>query len=211
MQQPPAERIATCCSEAMFGYAEAAAAMWWAATHETIDTCGRMVKAAVPVDPDAKPQSWFNPNAPLQSSFAPNDAASLAAVMPWMGMFGEAPAIESPSALIDPANWFANWPKDLFGSPLPAVAPFAVWLDMFPLRGGPAAWPMAYFMLSAGIPKAVAWPTATANAAMMEAAEVVTGQLQGAFASYRSDGGHAAAANANGWVPMTPTMAAYAS
>ena len=43
---------------------------------------------------------------------------------------------------------------------------------------------------------------------MMEAAEVATGQMQNAMASYRSDGGHAAAAVANNWV-ITPTIAAY--
>lgn len=235
MQQPAAGRITTCCFEAMFGYAEAAAAMWWGAANESIDTCGRIVKAAVPVDPDAKPKSWFNPNAHLQNAYvpqvAPQVAAGLTAVMPWLGMFQQTPAARPSPDLMNPANWFAGWPlngalngpmsgplngpmngpTNLFGSPLPMVSPFEVWLDMFPVRGGPAAWPMAFFMLSAGIPKAVAWPTAAANAAMMEAAEVATGQMHGAYASYRSDGGHASAANANAWFPMTPTMAAYAS
>ncbi len=177
MLQPPAERIATCYCEAMFGYAEAASAMWWAVTHASIDTCASMVKAAS--KDDGKPKSWFNPEA------AP-------------ALFGG-----------DRAAF------DWFGNATGALPSLDIWFDMFPLRGGPAAWPMAFGMLSAGVPKAVAWPAAAANAAMMEAAEVASGEMQNAFASYHSESGYAAAANANGvpywknWAPTTPTIAAY--
>ena len=184
MLQPPAERIATCCSEAMSGYFEAALELWWAATNASIDTCGRMVKAAARADDT--PRSWFDANAPL----APLPGTEMA--LDW---FGCSTAV----------------------SPLVPGMPniFDVWFDMAPMRGGPAAWPMAFYMLSAGVPKAVAWPAAAANAAMMEAAEVATGHIQGVFASYHSDSGYANAANANAltsveeWMPVTPTIAAY--
>lgn len=67
----------------------------------------------------------------------------------------------------------------------------AAWLDLFPLRGPPAAWPLAYLMLAYGVPRSVAMPAAEANAAAIEAVDAAMKPLR-AFASYRSDGGHAA-------------------
>ncbi|MEQ1576844.1 MAG: hypothetical protein ABL894_04255 [Hyphomicrobium sp.] len=196
MPHQKAERIANCCSEAMFGYAEAATAMWWGVANEAIDACGRAVKAAAP-EAEAKPTSWFNPNADSAAYYGQSpanfarksSAQGFPDPMAWLGLFA-APSSALPGAM------------SLFSNPVvPAVNPFEVWFNMFPLRGGPAAWPMAFFMLSAGMPKSVAWPTATANAAMMEAAEVATGQMQSAFSSFRSDSGYASAANFNGWGP----------
>lgn len=176
MSNFPTTRLADCCSEAMFGYAEATTAFWWSATQQTIDACDRAIKAASP-GAEPEPTSWFNP-APGGKAFH----ASVEAVSPWPQM-----------------SWF--------GMPLPAPAaasPFDVWFDMFPLSANPVAWPMAYFMLSAGMPKNVAWPAAKANAAMMEAAGLASDQLQSAFSSYRSDSGYASAANFNGWSGMFP-------
>ena len=186
MPDDSADRFAACCSDALFGYAEAASAMWWAITNQTLDVCGRVVKAAVSEDPSAKPASWFNPNPDGKAHYGGDSALGFTAPAEWMGLFGmpAGPAV-SP-----------------FGA-VPATSPIDVWFNMFPLRGTPAAWPMAFFMLSAGVPKAVAWPTATANAAMMEAAEVATGQLKTAFANYRSDSGYAAAPHVSD-IPFMP-------
>ena len=188
MTKFPATRLADCCSEAMFGYAEATTAFWWSAAQQTVDACDRAIKAASP-GAEAEPTSWFNP-APGGKAF--HD--SVEDTMPWpqMSWFGAEASIPQPFA----------WG----GAAMPAVSPFDVWFNMFPLSANPVAWPMAYFMLSAGVPKDVAWPTAKANAAMMEAAELATGQVQSAFSSYRSDSGYASAANFNanfnGWSGM---------
>ena len=172
MSELPAERIATCCSEAMLGYAEAAQAMWWAAAQEAIDQFSRVVKTVAP-DAEAKPSSWFNSK--LNGHPYYGDAAS----------GGENPAL----SWFDAGAPVAGWPA----TAMPIVSPFEVWLNMFPLRGGPAAWPMAFFMLSTGVPKAVAWPTAEANAAMLEAVEVASEQFKSVFANYRTDSGYATA------------------
>ena len=74
-----------------------------------------------------------------------------------------------------------------------ANAAFTAWLGMFPTAAPPAAWPMAFMMMASGVPRSVAWPTAEANIAVMDAAEVATVSVQQAFASYRSSGGHAVA------------------
>ncbi len=178
MPHTPAKRFTACCSEAMFGYAEATTAMWWGVFHETLDMYDRAARSAEASLPDAKPTSWFNPRPDGQALYAAAGAQSNCAPNNWFGALSSSASAHS---------WGAG--------AMPVVSPFDVWVNMMPLRGGPAAWPMAFFMLSAGVPKSVAWPTAEANAAMMEAAEVASEQLRTVFASYRSDGGHAAAAN----------------
>jgi hypothetical protein len=162
----------------MFGYAEATNAMWWGVFHETLDIYDRAIRSAEASAPDAKPASWFNPRPEGQALYVTAGAQNACAPSNWFGVLGGTASSQ---------GWNA--------ASMPVVSPFDVWLNMMPLRGGPAAWPMAFFMLSAGVPKSVAWPTAEANAAMMEAAEVASEQLRTVFASYRSDGGHAAAAN----------------
>jgi hypothetical protein len=79
---------------------------------------------------------------------------------------------------------------------------------MFPLGTQPMAWPMAYSMMAVGVPRSVAWPTAEANAAALDAAETATRSINNAFSSYRSTGGHALAQIAyaremlNAFVPL---------
>jgi hypothetical protein len=75
----------------------------------------------------------------------------------------------------------------------------AAWLTTFPFMPPTAAWPMAFMMMSQGVPQAVAWPTAEANAAVLDAAEIARRSIKQAFASYQSEGGHAAGGNV--WPP----------
>jgi hypothetical protein len=94
-----------------------------------------------------------------------------------------------------PAPWMPfAWPGLPTSTP-PAAAmnPFAAWLDMVSFRGSPAAWPMACMLIAAGIPRNVAWPTAEANAAAIEVADLARKSLETAFSTYRTDGGHATA------------------
>ena len=50
---------------------------------------------------------------------------------------------------------------------------------------------MAFMMVSSGVPHTVAWPTAEANAAVLDAADAATQSIKKAFASYHTEGGHA--------------------
>jgi hypothetical protein len=47
--------------------------------------------------------------------------------------------------------------------------------------------------MTAGVPREVAWPTAEANVAAIDAAEAATDAINTVFASYRSESGYAMA------------------
>jgi hypothetical protein len=70
-------------------------------------------------------------------------------------------------------------------------APVRAWWGLFPLEGTPSSWPMAYAMMTAGVPRSVAMPAAEANVAAMDAADAAKTSIDRAFASYRSDSGFA--------------------
>lgn len=54
-------------------------------------------------------------------------------------------------------------------------------------------WPWTMMLISAGVPSAVATPTARCSAATMDAADAAREQMTRMFSAYRSDGGHATA------------------
>lgn len=89
-----------------------------------------------------------------------------------------------------------------------ANAQAKAWQSMMtaPWTLSPAAWPMAFVMMSSGVPQSVAWPAAEANAAAVDAAQAATEAVEQAFSSYRSDGGHAVAQ-----VVMLPIKASLAA
>src|SRR5690606_5022061 len=70
--------------------------------------------------------------------------------------------------------------------------PVRAWWGLFPLEGNPASWPMAYAMMTAGVPRAVALPAAEANVAALDAADAAQTSIDRVFSSYRSDSGFAA-------------------
>ena len=71
-----------------------------------------------------------------------------------------------------------------------ALTPMTVWWNLMPANAVPTSWPMAYAFMSSGVPRAVAWPAAEANAAMIDAAEAAAETVNTAFASYRSESGY---------------------
>jgi hypothetical protein len=89
-----------------------------------------------------------------------------------------------------------------------ANAAFSAWLNMFPYAAAtpPAAWPMAFMMMASGVPRSVAFPTAEANVAVMDAADAAAVSVQRVMSSYRSDGGHAVARQS--WPPTQFMMLA---
>lgn len=90
-----------------------------------------------------------------------------------------------------------------------ANAAFAAWFNMFPYAAPSAAWPMAFMMMASGVPRSVAWPTAEANVAAMDAADAAAVSVREAFASYRSDSGYAVAQQSS-WPPVQMMMLAAA-
>ena len=87
----------------------------------------------------------------------------------WTGMAYPAPSMPNP---------FQLW---------------SAWTSMSPWQANPIVWPMVVAMMSYGVPREVAVPTAEANAAALDAAESATQSVKNAFSSYRSEGGHASA------------------
>lgn len=88
------------------------------------------------------------------------------------------------------------------------ASPFAPWCGMLPFAAAPAVWPMALMLMSAGVPRSVAWPTAEANVAVMDAADAAADSVKQVFASYPSGGGHAVTSF---WPPTSfMTLASFA-
>jgi hypothetical protein len=172
------ERFTRHCTDAAFGYTAATTAAYAAFADQVFDFWSGMLTSERREAPPAPKFSWGWPlpvPAPRQRP-APNPFMPFTWALPQ--------ASQSRSAAAD--NPYA-WP--LAG----ANAAFSAWLGMFPAAAAapPAAWPMAFMMMASGVPRSVAWPTAEANIAVMDAAEVASASVQQAFASYRSDGGHA--------------------
>lgn len=71
------------------------------------------------------------------------------------------------------------------------LASVQAWWGLFPLQGNPSSWPIAYTLMTAGVPRDVALPAAEANIAAMEAADIAQKSLARIFSSYQSNGGHA--------------------
>lgn len=160
-----------CCADAAFGYANATAAANVAAVGQMFDFWASMARS---MSPEPEPKSWYR---------HPDGRSETAPAWPmWWGM-PFAPAANGART---------GTPFGFAAMPTPAAAAKA-WFDMFPLKGSPACWPMAYSMMSIGVPRAVAYPTAEANVAVIEAAETAKQQMTKSFASYRSSGGHATA------------------
>jgi hypothetical protein len=90
--------------------------------------------------------------------------------------------------------WAAAMPNPwaVFGNTPSPMTPFNTWMEMLQGRGSARAMPMAFAMISCGVPSGVAWPTAEANMAALDAAQAAKDSVDTAFSSYhRSGGGHA--------------------
>jgi hypothetical protein len=167
------ERFARHCTDAAFGYATAATAAYAAFADQVFGFWADALKSPERRETRASPSAWG---------------------WPWP-MAQPATSAWAPFAWAMPQGFPA--PTSPFGMPGTTSNPFAAWLGMFPFAAAPAAWPMAYMFMASGMPSSVAWPTAEANVAAMEAVDVATVTVRQAFSSYRTDGGHASAQQ--GW------------
>jgi hypothetical protein len=140
-----------------------------------------MWKQVMPLAPEPEPTSWYrHPDAPKRLE-------SQRALLPWAPFLTAAQSSGTQLALpFGPAaaNPYAALMNAWTAAP-------AAMLEFWGMSRAPVAWPMAFMMISAGLPRSVAVPAAEANAAVLDAAELAGEALQNAYARYRSDSGHA--------------------
>lgn len=157
-------RFAKSCSDAAFGYARAATAAYVNIAGQSIDLWSESARSA---------SRGFAPPEPEPPKVAATPFEFwMTASNDWMKVWGGM----TPFA-------------DQSGRP----SPMAVWWSLVPPNATPASWPMAYAFMSAGVPSAVAWPAAEANAAVIDATEAATETFTTTFSSYRSTTGFATA------------------
>lgn len=172
-------RFANSCADAALGYAVAATAAYGALATQMLE----MWKQVLPPDPEPEPSSWYrHPDLPKRQD-------SQRALLPWAPFLAAAQAPGTQLALP-----FAPAAANPYAALLNAwtAAPAAM-LEFWGMSRAPVAWPMAFMMISAGLPRSVAVPAAEANAAVLDAAEIAGEALQNAYSRYRTDSGHAAA------------------
>lgn len=172
------ERFAKSCSDAAVGYLTAANAASLEVMRHSFDLWSGALSAWAP---KPEPRSWYrHPDEPGRSS-----ATVPALANPFLPPFAQPGGWQNLFA-----PWMGPFAKPDMTFPLMVMAP---WWRMAASERAMAAWPMAFFMISIGIPEGVARPVAEANAAVLDASEVARGAVSRAFAAYRSDGGHAVA------------------
>ncbi len=162
------QRFAKSCTTAAFGYMRAASAAYAAFATQALDFWSQAAKGSAPIDDDrsSRPHLVTGPR-PYRSAVAQTQVETA-----------------MPMDFVRVSNtWVAS----------PMFAPVRAWWGLFPLEGNPASWPMAYAMMTAGIPRSVALPAAEANMAAMDAADAASASLDHAFSSYRSENGFAVA------------------
>lgn len=209
------KRFAQHCTDAAFGYSAATTAAYGAFADQVLNFWSGVLQPEAP-KPAPNPWPWALPMPSLPKAAAPAPANPFAWMLPALP---EPPAPKAPSLPTNPWEAMAAFAEAMSGTlsamsatPVKPIAgpanPMTAWLTMFPFAapfGAPfaapaAAWPMAMVMMSSGVPHAIAWPTAEANVAVLDAAEVARRSMKAAFASYQSEGGHAAGGNT--WPPV---------
>ena len=161
-------RFAKSYTTAAFGYARAASAAYAVLADQTLDFWSQATKGTSRSDAftPSKPYLITGPR-PYRSAYTP-----------------EAAAVPVPLDFFRISDAWASSPM---------FAPMRAWWGLFPLEGNPACWPMAYAMMTAGVPRSVALPAAEANMAAIDAAEGAPTSIDRAFSSYRSESGFAVA------------------
>lgn len=176
------QRFAESCTDAAVGYLTAANAACLEMSRRSFDAwAGALASLA----PKPEPRSWYRHPDERNGTMLPALANPFMPAAPFTSPFA---AAADWQRLLAP--WFGQLTRPDTPHPLALLAP---WWQMASSQRAMAAWPMAFFMISIGIPEAVARPAAEANAAVLDASQVARGAVDRAFAAYRSDGGHAVA------------------
>jgi hypothetical protein len=206
------QRFARRCADAAFGYQAASTAAYAAFADQVLNFWSGVLQ---PTAPKLEPDAWRWPvPAPSKPAATPRAPASLF-FNPFAWAVPEPPApapAPRPSMVGNPWEAMAQFAEAMSHAlsamsqmPVRSVAgagnPMAAWLTTLPFGSAPAAWPMAFMMMSSGVPHAIAWPTAEANAAVLDAADVARQSMQKVLASYQTEGGYAAGGNV--WPPTS--------
>lgn len=130
---------------------------------------------AAPANPYLASFAPSVPNTQYANALAPM-TSMMSAMTPWAEMYWRTFAMFSPQS---PAAQMAKTFAPYF--PWPALT----WSYM--------QTPLTAMLMSSGMPYAVASPSAKASTCAMDAADAAREQMEKVYASYRSDGGHAAA------------------
>lgn len=149
-----------------------------------------------------EPAQQFNPLAPFLPPFMlPATGASQQTAAPSAATtqmpFGMAELAAGPmQALTMFTDAIVNAMSAMSGAQVRSVAqpsnPMAAWLAMFPFSGQVPAWPMAFVMMQSGVPRSVAWPTAEANVAVLDAADTARRSVQQTVDKFRRESGQSA-------------------
>jgi len=206
------QRFARRCADAAFGYSAASTAAYGAFADQVLNFWSSVLQ---PPRRDAAPWSWpvpatrppvpsfpFMPFASMPFGWPMISPPPAPPANPWEAMTAFTNAMtRAMSGASAGASMGASMMRAPVGNPLgnsmmgPAANPMAAWLAMFPFSSPPSAWPMAFMLMSSGVPHSVAWPTAEANAAVMDAADAATQSIKQVMASYRTDSGHGTASS----------------
>jgi hypothetical protein len=192
------QRFARSCTDAALGYSAASTAVYAAMAEQVLNFWSDVLQAPAAPKPQPASQLWNWP-VPMAPT---SPATSMPLFNPFAWMLPPAPAPAAPPLPTNPweamsvfANAMSGALSAMSATPVRPLAspanPMSAWLTMFPFAAPTSAWPMAFMMMSSGVPHAVAWPTAKANAAVLDAADAATRSIKKVFASYQTDGGHA--------------------
>jgi len=160
-------RFARSCTDAAFGYTAATIAAYADLTSRVLNFWADALQpAGDDKTPGTKEQAGFSfvRQGTMPTPFSPFD---------WMN---------------DP-RWLPPTANSALGNAL--SSPFAAWFGMLPVAASPAVWPMAVMLMSAGVPRSVAWPTAEANVAAIDAADAAVVSVKQVFESYQTGCGQA--------------------
>jgi len=224
------QRFARSCAEAAFGYSAASVAAYAAFADQMLGFWSSVLGGGAPgkTEPRSELWRWPMPLMPADLLPAPKPAPAPAnpfASLPFNPFAWALPAapkpVPPPSPLANPMMAAPMAAMAMFteavtgamsamsGAPVKSIAdtanPMTAWLSMFPFAKQSAAWPMAVVMMSSGVPHAVAWPTAEANVAALDAAEAARQSFKQAFASHQAGDGHAAGGSV--WPPQANFLA----
>lgn len=157
------------------GYLTATNAAYAAMTDQVFSFWNQVFETLSPEPEKPQSRSWYVEPKPFRS-VAVEAPGAWPFMLPWMWMDADAAGTDKPLRAAD---------HDPFSMPAWMRAPLESWLNLMKPQTMMAC-PMAYGMISAGVPHTVAWPAAQANVAVMEACNIAARTLQTALDNYQS-------------------------
>lgn len=171
-------RFARCCSDAMFGYANATSAAYATMASQAFDIWASAVRSMMP---GSTPRSWYR---------HPDTRMTMPVFTQPFVVTPLLPAQSPATAWLAPWSFVALKPQAGIDA---MMGPWTTWLSMWSGPRVATAWPMAFAMVANGMPQSVAVPAAEAHAAVLDAATTAADHLTRIYSAYRSESGYASA------------------